>query len=251
MTNRRDDLVIGRQPVLETLKQGRPLKILLAGNQKGSIISSILQLARKKQVPVLRVSKQEFEQTIGFLSGHQGIAALVKPFSYLSLEELLSDSGSFKGLPWLLLLDHIQDPHNLGAIIRTAHFAGVDAAVIPKRRSVQVTTAVRKVAAGAAERLPVIQVNNLVQTIQRLKKEGFWVYGAEVDGDLPYYRADYGVPLALVLGSEGQGLSPLVRRHCDQILYIPMPEPDGSLNVSVAAAVLIFAACSKRQGWFS
>ncbi len=241
--------MIGRQPVLETLKQGRPLKILLAGNQRGAIISSILELARNKQVPVEQVPKPEFEQTIGPRSGHQGVAALVKPFSYLPLEDLLAGTAPSRGLPWLVLLDHLQDPQNLGAIIRTAHFAGVEAVVIPKRRSARVTPAARKAAAGAAEKLPVVQVNNLVQAIGRLKQEGYWIYGAEVDGDLPYYRADYGVPLALVLGSEGQGLSPLVRRHCDQILYIPMCKPGGSLNVSVAAAIIIFAACGKRQGW--
>ncbi len=249
MADLREDLVIGRQPVLESLKQGHPVKILLVGNQKGVIINSIRKLARNKQVPVEQLSKPEFEHAIGFLSGHQGVAAQVKQFSYLSLEDLLAGFVSSRDLPWMLLLDHLQDPQNLGAIIRTAYFAGVGGVVIPKRRSARVTPATRKAAAGAAEKLPVVQVNNLAQTAKRLKKEGYWIYGAETDGDLPYYQADYGVPLALVLGSEGQGLSPLVRRHCDQILYIPMCKSGGSLNVSVAAAVIIFAACSQRQKW--
>ncbi len=151
--------------------------------------------------------------------------------------------------PLLVLLDHLQDPQNLGAIIRTAHFAGAGAVVIPKRRAVQVTPAVRKAAAGAAEIVPLVQVTNLVQAVKLLKQEGYWIYGVEIDGDLPYYQADYRIPLALIMGSEGRGLSPLVRRHCDRVLYIPMAGCGGSLNVSVAAAIVIFAACGQRQGW--
>ena len=250
MNDNKKELVIGRQPVLETLKQGHPIRILLAsGHQRGAIIDSILDLAGSKQIPVEQLSKPLFEKTIGFLPGHQGVAALVKPFSYLSLEELLTGISPSQSPPLLLLLDHLQDPQNLGAIIRTAHFAGVEAVIIPKHRSAQVTPAVRKAAAGAAEILPLVQVTNLIQTVQYLKQAGFWIYGAETDGDIPYYQADYRVPLVLVMGSEGRGLTPLVRRHCDQILYIPMSGSGGSLNVSVAAAIIIFAAVGRRQGW--
>ncbi len=247
MADSREDLVIGRQPVLETLKQNRPLQILLAGDLKGAVIDSIMKLARNKGVPVKKISKAEFEQVTGSLSGHQGVAALVKPFTYLQLADVLAGPISLQDPPRLVLLDHLQDPQNLGAIIRTAYFAGVKAVVIPKRRSARVTPAARKAAAGAAENLPVVQVNNLVEAIKSLKKKGYWIYGAESDGDLPYYRADFGVPLALVLGSEGRGLSPLARRHCDRMVYIPMGRPGGSLNVSVAAAILIFEACGRHR----
>lgn len=250
MVNRRDDLVIGRQPVLEALKQGRPEKILMVAGQRGASVDSILKLARGRRVPVRRIPRSEFERVVGPLSGCQGVAALVKPFAYLSLDALLSGDVSFQEPPCLVLLDHLQDPQNLGAIIRTAYFAGAEAVIIPRRRAAPITPAARKAAAGAAEKLPVVQVSNMVQTMGRLKQEGYWVYGAEADGDLPFYQADYGVPLALVLGSEGKGLSPLVRRHCDQILYIPMGRPGGSLNVSVAAAILMFTASGRRQGWY-
>jgi 23S rRNA (guanosine2251-2'-O)-methyltransferase len=148
------------------------------------------------------------------------------------------------------MLDHLEDPQNLGAVMRTADAAGVNGIIIPSHRAAGVTAAVRKVAAGAAERIPVAMVGNLNHAAEALKKEGYWLYAAEADGEEEYYRADYRRPLVLVVGSEGKGLSRLLRQNCDVTLSIPMPgTAAGSLNVAAATAVLVYAVLAQREGW--
>lgn len=245
-----EELVIGRQAVLEALRSGKPLRILLADGLKGAIINEITLLARQRKVPVKRLEKNEFEKEIGEHDGSQGVAAFVAPFEYCSLDELISISRSTREEPFLIMLDHIEDPHNLGAVMRTADLVGVHGIIIPNNRAAGVTAAVRKVAAGAAERLPVAMAGNLNQAAERLKKEGFWLYGCEADGSEDYYRADYKRALVLVIGSEGKGLSRLLRQNCDLTISIPMPNSvTGSLNVSVAAGILIYTALAQREGW--
>lgn len=248
---RTEDLVVGRQAVLEVLRRGSPLKVVIAPGQKGKIVQEITAQARRKNVPLEILPCRAFDAFICRASGHQGVAALVKPFPYRTLAELSALAGAAGEPPFLLFLDHLQDPHNLGAVLRTAHAAGVHGVVIPGRRAAPVTFTVRKVAAGAAETLPVARVVNLSRSLEELKKQGYWIYGADADGAIPYYRTDFNRPLVLVLGSEGKGLSPVVRTCCDQILSIPMRRNAGSLNVSVAAGVLIYAAAAQRGGWFS
>jgi 23S rRNA (guanosine2251-2'-O)-methyltransferase len=244
------ELIGGRQAVLAAIRYGTVKLILLADDTRGEIIADILARAAEVKIPVERLKRQAFLDQAGFISGHQGVAALVPPYCYCELDQLITFSRSRHNPPFLLMLDHLEDPQNLGAIIRTADVTGIDGLIIPDRRAAGVTAAVRKVAAGAAERLKVAQVTNLSQAATRLKAEGFWLYGAEADGDLPYYRADYRLPLVLVIGSEGRGLSTLLRKNCDQTLSIPMPgQAVGSLNVSAAAAVLIYAALGQREGW--
>lgn len=245
----RSDLVVGRQAVLELLRSGKPREVLVVLGQKGAIIEEISELAIRKGVPFKTVSRQLFLEYAGGAQGHQGVAALAEPFGYLSLDQLLSGCRNHDRLPLLLLLDHLNDPHNFGSIIRTASAAGALGIVIPERRSVQVTPAVRKAAAGAAELFPVARVINLPRAIEHLKAKGYWVFGVEADGRLPFYRADFSGPLALVFGSEGKGLSPLVRNLCDELLFIPMKGSAGSLNVSVAAAIVIYAAAGRCWGW--
>lgn len=177
------------------------------------------------------------------------MAALAFPFSYLQLEELLRRVEAIPAGPFLIMLDHLQDPQNFGSLLRTAEAAGMHGMIIPEDRSVQITPAVRKVASGAAERLPVARVVNLVDAVRRLKEAGFWIYGAEADGALPYYRVDYRGPFVLAVGSEGRGLSRLLRESCDGIISIPMRGKGGSLNAAVAAAVIIYAAAAHREGW--
>ena len=244
----RSDLIIGRQAVLEALTHGTVNRVYLIRGREGAIISEITAAAQKKGIPLHLLSREEFDRLTPNLSGHQGAAALAPPYRYRTLPDLIRLSQKNEA-PFLLLLDHIQDPQNLGSILRTAGAAGVDGLVITGPRSAKITPAVRKVAAGAAERVPVALAGNLHQAILALKKERFWVYGAEADGRTPYYALDYRLPLALVIGSEAAGLSRLVRENCDQTLYIPMPGRTNSLNAAVAAAVIIFAAVAQRQGW--
>ncbi len=249
--NRSEELIAGRQSVLEALRHSKPVRILLAEGLKGTVIKEITSLAQQKKVPVKHLPRAEFDQAAGDISGNQGVAALVSPFCYCSLGSLISQTRSSGKQPFLIMLDHLEDPQNLGAVMRMADAAGVHGLIIPDKRAARVTAAVRKVAAGAAERLPVAMVSNLNRSAELLKDEGFWLYGSEADGNLEYYRADYCRPLVLVIGSEGKGLSRLLRKNCDLILTIPMPGMAGSLNVAAATAILTYAALSQREGWLT
>lgn len=252
LNHNKEELVIGRHAVLEALRYGKPLQIMITEGPKGAALDEITLLAHQRKVKVKRLSKQDFITEVGDISGNQGIAARVEPFEYSTLDELIRMSRKPKEEPFLIMLDHIEDPQNLGAVMRTADAAAVHGIIIPNYRAAGVTATVRKVAAGAAERIPVALVGNLNQAAEVLKKEGFWLYGAESNGDKEYYRADYKRPLVLVIGSEGKGLSRLLRENCDLILNIPMPGTfDGSLNVAAATAVLVYAALGQREGWVS
>lgn len=244
----KSDLVIGRRAVLEALRSGNLQRVYLAEGQKGEIIVQIAREARQQGLPLELIPRRELHRLAGG-GNHQGVAALAHPYPYLGLKELLEKVKAGRGAPFLVILDHLQDPQNLGSVLRTAEAAGMDGIIIPQDRSVKITPAVRKVAAGAAERLPVARVVNLVDAVQQLKAEGFWIYGTAADGLLPYYRADYRGPFALVIGSEGKGISRLLREKCDGIISIPMRGPVGSLNAAVAAAVIIYAAAAQREGW--
>ncbi len=245
----RDELIAGRQAVLEALRYSKPTGILLAEGQKGEVLKEINLLARREKVPVKQLSRADFEQIAGDIPGNQGVAAYVPPFRYCSLERLINLARASERPPFLIMLDHLEDPQNLGAIMRTAEAAGVHGLIIPDRRAAGVTAAVRKVAAGAAEKLPVALAGNLNRAAESLKEEGFWLYGAEADGSEPYYNADYRRPLVLVIGSEGKGLSRLLRQNCDMILTIPMLGQGGSLNVAASTAILTYAALAQREGW--
>ncbi|NLA26569.1 MAG: 23S rRNA (guanosine(2251)-2'-O)-methyltransferase RlmB [Firmicutes bacterium] len=242
------ELIIGRQPVLEELLQGNLYKVYMVAGQKGKTINMISRKARQQGLPLRIIPREELDSLAGG-GNHQGVAALAPPFSYLSLRELLERLKAVTKDPFLVILDHLQDPQNFGSLLRTADAAGMHGVIIPEDRSVKITPAVRKVAAGAAGRLPVARVVNLVNAIQQLKDEGFWIYGAEAGGTLPYYRVNYRGPFALVVGSEGKGLSRLLRDRCDGIIFIPMRGSVGSLNAAVAGAVIIYAAAAQREDW--
>lgn len=249
---KRADLIAGRQAVLEALRSAKPQRVIMAEGQKGSIVGEIARLARERKVALEYLSRKEFLELAGDLAGNQGVAALVPPFHYLELNELIRLARSRESEPLLIMLDQLEDPHNLGAIMRTADAAGVAGIIIPAQRAAGVNATVRKVACGAAERMAVAMVGNLNRAAETLKREGFWLYGAEADGEQEYYRADYRRSLVLVIGGEGKGLSPLLRKNCDLTLNIPMPGlSGGSLNVSSASAVLIYAALAQREGWLS
>ena len=249
VADEKEELIAGRQAVVEALRHSKPVRILLAEGQKGAVINEITLLARQRKVPVKHLNRNEFDQLAGEVAGNQGVAALVLPFKYFSLSRLIEEARKSLEEPFLIMLDHLEDPQNLGAVMRTADAAGVHGLIIPDKRAAAVTAAVRKVAAGAAERLPVALAGNLNRATELLKREGFWLYGAEANGDKPYYQADYRRPLVLVIGSEGKGLSRLLRQNCDMILSIPMPGAAGSLNVAASTAILTYAALANREGW--
>lgn len=234
--------------MLEALRRGHLQRIYLSAGQRGETINQITRIARQEGLPLEVMARPELNRLAGG-GRHQGVAALAPPFRYLSLGELLDRVKATSPDPFLIILDHLQDPQNFGSLLRTADAAGMHGVIIPEDRSVKITPAVRKVAAGAAERMPVARVVNLVDAVQELKEEGFWIYGAEANGTQPYYRVDYRGPFVLAVGSEGQGLSRLLCERCDGIISIPMRGAGGSLNAAVAAAVIIYAAAAQREGW--
>jgi 23S rRNA (guanosine2251-2'-O)-methyltransferase len=224
----------GVNPVLEALRAGRPLeRILVARGASGPRVQEIVETARRASVPLRFEPRQSLDRLAGSLA-HQGVVALGAAKLYSELEVVAS------GSKLLVLLDGIEDPHNLGAIIRTALAAGAGAVVVPERRAAGLTDVVAKAAAGALEYLPVVRVTNINRAIDYLKERGYWIYGLDERGDEEYHRVDYALPSAFVLGAEGKGLHQQVRKHCDVLVRIPMAGAISSLNVSVAAGVVLF-----------
>lgn len=239
------DQIEGRNPVLEALKAGRKIeKLYLTKGSKGQVISEITELCRQKGIPVKWLDKQEIAG-LADTRGHQGVVACARPRACVSLQEVIS-SANLEEQPIILILDHLQDPQNFGAILRTAETAGVKALIIPTRRSVGISPVVLKIAAGAVEYVPVVAVTNLSRTIDLLKKEGYWVVGAEAGANNSVFGSNLCMPLVLVIGSEGKGLSRLVKEKCDFLVSIPLRGRLNSLNASTAAAVLIFEALRQR-----
>lgn len=224
----------GVNPVLEALRAGRPLeRILVARGASGPRVQEIVETARRASVPLRFEPRQSLDRLAGS-PAHQGVVALGAAKLYSELEDVAS------GSKLLVLLDGIEDPHNLGAIIRTALAAGAGAVVVPERRAAGLTDVVAKAAAGALEYLPVVRVTNINRAIDYLKERGYWIYGLDERGDEEYHRVDYALPSAFVLGAEGKGLHQQVRKHCDVLVRIPMAGAISSLNVSVAAGVVLF-----------
>lgn len=239
-------MIWGRRPVLEALRGSLRLqKIMLMEEARGANIATVLELARERGIPVEKVRKSVIA---GKLPGenHQGIIAYLASYEYLPVEDILQKARRQKKQPFVLLLDHVQDPHNLGSLLRTASGAGVDGVIIPRDRASGITPAVYKGSAGALAHIPVARVVNLVREIDYLKKEGLWVMGADMGGEIPFYEADFNLPLALVLGSEGKGLSPLLQKKCDFLVRIPLTGALSSLNVSVAGAIIIYEVFRQR-----
>lgn len=239
-----DRLVLGRNAVTELLRGGRQVEcIYLCDEEKGGPIGRIVAMALDAGVPVKRVTMKKLDILAGGLA-HQGVAALAAAFSYATLEDILKRAGEEP--PFLLIADSVEDPHNLGAVIRTAEAAGMHGVIIPKRGGCGLTPIVGRTSAGAVEHLPVARVTNLVNTIDALKERGVWVYGADASGG-PWDKTDLKGPLAIVIGSEGFGISRLVREHCDGLVSLPMCGKVNSLNASVAAGALIYEAVRQRQ----
>jgi 23S rRNA (guanosine2251-2'-O)-methyltransferase len=242
------EIIEGRNPVIEALRAGRPItKILLDRNVKnhGAVIH-ILDLAMAKNVNIEYVDKQQIDQQ-STSGASQGVIALAQAREYMSLEDLFMISKEKEEPPLYLVLDGIEDPHNFGAILRTAEATGIHGVIIRERRAVGLTPAVIKASAGAAEYIPVVMVNNISQAILYLKKNNVWVIGIDMTGKTDYSKIDYRLPTAVVIGGEGKGISELVCKRCDTIASIPMKGKIGSLNASVAAAVVMYEALKQRS----
>ena len=240
------DKIEGRNPVMEALRAGREIdKILVAKGTRGGSLIKILGKAKDKGIPIQYVERQKINE-MSMSNAHQGIIAVVAAHKYVHFEDIIEGAKNRGKDPFILILDKITDPHNLGSIIRTADAVGADGVIIPKRHSVGLTAVVAKSSAGAIEYVPVAKVPNIVQTIERIKERGIWVAGAHRDGGKEHYNTDLKGPLALVIGSEGKGISRLIKEKCDFLVKIPMIGEISSLNASVAAAVLMYEVFRQR-----
>lgn len=236
-------LIYGKNSVIEALTSGAELDTLYV--QKGISLGKIIPLAKQSGIVIKEVSDEKLTSMVG-TQKHGGVAAYLAAASYSTVEEILAVSKEKGKPPFIIIADEIEDPHNLGAIIRTAEAAGADGVIIPKRRSASLNATVFKTSAGAAAWMKVARVSNLVDTIKQLKKENIWVFGMEADGT-PYDKADLTGGVALVIGSEGFGLGRLVRENCDMILSLPMNGRINSLNASVSAGILMYEVVKHRN----
>ena len=241
-----DSLVEGRNAVAELLKSNRSInKLFVAENAHGRMMD-ILSLARKAGVPVIRCDRRKLD-AMSVTGSHQGVIAQAAPYAYAALEALFEAARAKQEPPLFVICDSIEDPHNLGAILRSAEAAGAHGVIIPKRRATGLTPAAAKASAGAAEHIAIHRAGNLPALLDTLKARGIWIFGAEADGNTSLYDADFAGASALVIGSEGKGISRLVREKCDFIINIPMRGRVNSLNASNAAAVLLYEAVRRRM----
>lgn len=243
--NVREDVVCGINPVMEALRSGREIEsVLVAAQKENSKLSRILAECAKRSIIVKEVSPKKLD----FLCGntvHQGVALTLSSAVYYSTEDILDDARQKGESPFIVVCDEIEDPHNMGAIIRTAECAGVHGIVVPKRRSAPLGFTASKTSAGALEHMKIVKVANLCSEIEKLKAAGLWIYGADMDGE-DYRKTDFSGGCVLVIGNEGKGLGRLVKEKCDVIVSLPMKGKINSLNASVAAGILMYKAAEKR-----
>jgi 23S rRNA (guanosine2251-2'-O)-methyltransferase len=240
------DFIIGKNPVIEALKSKRDIhKIFIAEGSKLGQMQQITKLAKEANVLVQFVPKKKLDQISE--GNHQGVIAYVAAYQYAELDDLFAAAEKKQEPPFFLLLDEIEDPHNLGSIMRTADATGVHGIIIPKRRAVGLTATVAKASTGAIEHIPVVRVTNMAQTIDELKEKGLWIAGTDAKGKEDYRVFDGTLPLGLVIGSEGKGMGRLVRDKCDFLIHLPMAGHVTSLNASVAAALLMYEVYRKRH----
>ncbi len=241
-----EDMVAGRNAVMEALKGSRSVnKLMIANGSTEGSIKEIIAVAKEKGVNIQYWDRIKLDSIARGIR-HQGVLAQVAPVQYAELEDILQVAKDRNEPPFIVLLDELEDPHNLGAILRTADAAGVHGVLIPKHRSCPLSATVAKTSAGAVEHVPVARVGNLVQTIKKLKQEGLWVAAADMDGK-DYYDTDLTGPLLLIIGSEGQGVGRLVKEQCDFVVRIPMVGKINSLNASVAGSILMYEAMKQRH----
>ena len=242
-----EDIVEGRNAVLELLNSGRDInKIYVQNGEKHGSINKIIAIAKENKVVITEVEKSKLD----FMSdtkNHQGVIAVVPPFDYCEVEDILDYAKSKNEDAFILILDGIEDPHNLGSIIRTAETAGIHGIIIPKRRSCSVNSTVSKVSAGAVEYMKIARVNNINDTLKKLKDNGLWIIGTDGEAKTLYYNQDLKGDIAIIIGSEGFGMSRLVKENCDMLVKIPMKGEVTSLNASVSAGIVIYEAVKQRK----
>jgi len=242
----KDEYLFGRNSVIEALNSGREInKIFIAKGQRQGPLQRLISLARSKGLVVQEVEPAKLNSMAGG-QRHQGVVATVAPVTYVEVEDILALARQKSEPPFLVLLDELEDPHNVGAILRTSEAAGVHGVLLPKRRSCPITAAVAKTSAGAVEYVPIARIGNIVQTLNWLKKEGLWVVGADMEGTQNYFDADLTGPIVIVVGSEGQGLGRLIKECCDFLVRIPMLGKITSLNASVACSLLLYEVVRQR-----
>ncbi|MGH2319670.1 23S rRNA (guanosine(2251)-2'-O)-methyltransferase RlmB [Planococcus sp. 4-30] len=240
------EIIGGKNPVLEALRADRDInKIWIAEGVQKKGITELLQLAKDKGVIVQSVPKKKIDGLTD--TNHQGIAAAVAAYNYASLDDLFAAAAAKNEDPFFLILDELEDPHNLGSIMRTADAIGVHGLIIPKRRAVGLTGVVAKASTGAIEHVPVVRINNLSQTVDELKKRGLWIAGTDAKESVDYRKMDASLPLAVIIGSEGKGMSRILRDKCDFLYQLPMVGHVTSLNASVAASLLMYEVYRKRN----
>ncbi|MCK0473302.1 23S rRNA (guanosine(2251)-2'-O)-methyltransferase RlmB [Halalkalibacter sp. APA_J-10(15)] len=241
------EFIYGKNPVIEALKSGHAInKIWIAeGSQKGQM-TKVIQLAKEKGVLIQSAPKRKLDQLVQ-VDQHQGVVASVAAYEYAEIDDLFNRANKQGEEPFFLILDEIEDPHNLGSILRTADAVGAHGVIIPKRRAVGLTQTVAKASAGAIEYIPVVRVTNIARTMEELKKLGLWFVGTDAKGQEDYRQASYDMPIGLVIGSEGKGISRLVKEKCDFLVQIPMAGRVTSLNASVAASLLMYEVYRNRH----
>ena len=242
-----DDQIEGRNAVLELLESGKDInKIYVTKGEKKGSINKIIAMANENKIIVVEKDKKQMDQ-IAQTENYQGVIAIVPPFEYVEVEDILKVANERGEDPFLLILDGIEDPHNLGAIIRTAETAGVHGIIIPKRRAASVNSTVSKVACGALEYMKIARVNNISDTIKKLKEKGIWICGTAIDAPNDYFNQTLTGPLAIVIGNEGKGMSNLVKKNCDFFVKIPMKGKVTSLNASVSTGIILYEAIKQRE----
>lgn len=245
--NQVNDQVEGRNSVLELLESGKDVnKIFVTRGEKHGSINKIITMARKRKIIVVEKDKRQMDN-MATIQNYQGVIAIVPPYSYCEVEDILEYAKSKNEDPFVLILDGIEDPHNLGSIIRTAETAGVHGVIIPKRRAAVVNSTVNKVSAGAVEHMKIARVTNISDTIEKLKKEGLWICGTDINTDKYYYEQDLTGPIGIVIGNEGSGMSMKVTKACDFLVKIPMKGKVTSLNASVSTGIVIYEAVKQRN----
>ncbi|MFR5265728.1 23S rRNA (guanosine(2251)-2'-O)-methyltransferase RlmB [Clostridium sp.] len=242
----REDLVEGRNAVIELLKSDRTVEqIFIASGKIEGSIKKIIALAKEKDVVLKEVDRKKLD----FMSetgAHQGVIAQITPFKYSSVDDILNYAKEKGEKPFIVILDELEDPHNLGSIVRTAELSGVHGIIIPKRRNVGVTGTVYKASVGAIEYMKIAKVTNINAELDRLKEEGIWIYGADINGEDYSYNTDFSGACALIIGNEGKGMSPLTKKKCDKLVKIPMIGKINSLNASVAGGIMMYEILKSR-----
>ena len=241
-----EDQVEGRNSVLELLESKKDInKIFVTKGEKHGSINKIIAIAKERRIIIVEKDRRQMEQ-IAQTNNYQGVIAIVPPFEYCEIEDILEETQNRNEDPFVLILDGIEDPHNLGSIIRTAETAGVHGIIIPKRRAASVNATVNKTSAGAVEHMKIARVTNISDSIQKLKDAGLWICGTDINTQTYYYNQDLTGPLGIIIGNEGSGMSEKVRKNCDFLVKIPMKGKVTSLNASVSTGIVVYEAVKQR-----